>query len=131
MHLSCLSVPSTAINATVSSSGTARAGVIYNLTCTVSKTVDGLSISPTATWMTTGGVAVSNGNGITVSTRTMDETAVSTLTFDPLRTSHGGRYSCNGTLTSPALDSPLSPSTRIEHNVQSKQAILMLLCLCR
>ena len=121
----CFTVPPNAITATNSSSGIARAGMSYNLTCTVSKTVDGLLNSPTATW-TIGGVAVSDGNGITVSTMSTETAAVSTLTFDPLRTSHDGRYSCDGTLTSPALDMPLSSSTVIEHNVQSRQAILFL-----
>ena len=128
MHLSILSVPPTAIDITNSSSGTARAGMTYSLTCTVSKTVDGLINSPTATW-TTGGVAVSNGNAITVSTMITETTATSTLTFDPLRTTQNGRYSCDGTLTSPALDTPLTRSTVIEHNVQSRQAILMFMCL--
>ena len=94
--------------------------MVYNLTCTVSKMVDGLINSPTATW-TTAGVAVSSGNGITVSTMTANENAaISTLTFDPLRTSHDGRYSCDGTLTSPALDTPLMPSTVVAHRVQSE-----------
>ena len=120
MHLSFLSVPRTVLNVTISSSDIARAGTIYNLTCTVSKTVNGLSNSPTATWMTTGDVAVSNGNGITVSTMTTSEVAITTLTFDPLRTSHNGRYICDGSLTSPALQAPLMPSMLVEHSVQSR-----------
>ena len=103
----------------MSRSGTARAGSFYNLTCTVSKMVDGLINSPTATW-TTGGEAVTNGEGISVSTVSSTETSVSTLTFDPLRTSHNGQYSCDGTLISPALNMPLTPSVVIEHSVQSK-----------
>ena len=58
-------VPPDAITATVSSSGTATAGMVYSLTCNVSKTVGDLTNTPTATW-TTGGEAVNNGNGITV-----------------------------------------------------------------
>ena len=115
-----VSVPPTAITATINSSGIARAGMNYNLTCTAFKTLDGLLNSPTATWTTTGGVAVSNGNGITVSTMTMDETAISTLTFDPLRTSHEGSYSCDGNLTSPALQAPLMPSNSETLSVQSE-----------
>ena len=114
-----LSVPPDAITATVSSSGIARAGMIYNVICTVSKTVDGLINSPTVTW-TTGGVAVTNGDGITVSTMTINETAISTLTFDPLRTSHDDRYSCDGTLTSPALETELMSSTVEILRVQSE-----------
>ena len=118
-------VPPDAISASVSRSGTARAGMIYNLTCTVSKRVGGLINSPTAMW-TTGGMAVSDGNDITVSTITTDTTTTSTLTFDPLRTSHGGSYSCSGTLTSPALETPLTSSTLEEHRVQSEQSHFLL-----
>ena len=118
-HAILVSVPLDAVTATVSSSDIAIAGMIYNLTCTVSKTVDGLLNSPTATWTTAGGGAVSNGNEITVSTMTTDDTAISILTFDPLRTSHEGSYSCDGTLTSPALQAPLTPSAMVEHNVKS------------
>ena len=124
--ISFLSVPPNAITATVSSSGTATAGMVYSLTCNVSKTVGGLTDSPTALW-TTRGVAVTNGNGITVSGTTGDTTVTSTLTFDPLRTSHEGSFVCSGTLTSPALDTALMPSATEELEVRSK-AIIPLLC---
>ncbi|MCG8626445.1 MAG: hypothetical protein MJE68_31155, partial [Proteobacteria bacterium] len=88
-------------------------------TCTVSKTVGGLINSPTVIW-TTGGVAVTNGNGITVSDATEDVAITSTLTFDPLQTSHEGSFVCSGTLTSPALDTVLMPSTREELEIKSK-----------
>ena len=115
----CLSVPSNAIIATVSSSGTARAGMAYNLTCTVSKTVDGLINSPTAMW-TTGRVAVTNGTDIMVFTTIGNTFAISTLTFDPLRTSHGAQYRCSGSLISPARDIALMPLVVEDYNVQSK-----------
>ena len=107
------------ISATVSSSGIARAGMVYDLTCTVSKTVDGLINSPTATW-TTGGVAITNGNGIIISTITDATSSISTLTFDPLRTLHDGLYTCNGVLTSPALETPLMHSILEILHIQSK-----------
>ena len=113
------SVPPNVVTASVSRSGTVRAGMVYNLTCTVSKTVGGLVNSPTATW-TTGGVAVSTGNNITVSVTVRDSSATSTLTFDPLRTSHEASYSCRGTLTSPAREAPLTPSALKDLHVQSK-----------
>ena len=121
---SFLSVPATAINATVSSSDTAIAGMVYNLTCTVSKTVDGLINSPTATW-TNGGEAITNGNGITVSTMATSTTAISTLTFDQLRTSHNGLYSCDGALTSQALDKPLTLPMMVVLSVQSRLYVYM------
>ena len=115
-----IAVPSGSLTVSVSRSGTARAGMVFNLTCTVSK-VDGLINSPTATWTTgSGGVAVSNGNGISVSNGL---TATSTLTFDPLRTSHNGAYMCIGSLNSPALQMPLTTSALGEHRVQSRTKI--------
>ena len=93
--------------------------MVYSLTCNVSKTVSGLTDSPTAMW-TTRGVAVTNGNRITVSGTTGDTTVTSTLTFDPLRTSHEGSFVCSGTLTSPALDTALMPSVTEELEIRSK-----------
>ena len=116
------SVPPEVVTASVSRSGTARAGMVYNLTCTVSKTVGGLANTPTVTW-TIGGVAVSTGNGVILSDSTDDMSAIATLTFDPLRTSHEGRYICEGTLTSPGLEMPLTPSTAEPLRAQSKQLV--------
>ena len=96
--------------------------MMYSLNCTVSKTVAGLINSPTATW-TIGGVAVANGNDITVSSAADDMSTTSMLTFDPLRTSHDGIYTCGGTLTSPALDTPLMP-TEVENNRVQSEVIL-------
>ena len=100
--------------------------MMYSLNCTVSKTVTGLINSPTATW-TIRGVAVANGNDITVSSTTDDMSTISTLTFDQLRTSHEGTYTCGGTLTSPALDTPLMPTVVENNNVQSKVMLMYLL----
>ena len=99
--------------------GIARAGTVYNLTCTVHK-VDGLVNSPTASWINvTGMMPVSSGNGITVSTSSDGVSAVSTLTFDPLRTSHSGAYICVGSLNFTALRTPLMSSVEEELSVQS------------
>ena len=100
--------------------------MIYSLTCTVSK-ISGFVNSPTATW-TTGGMTVSNGNDISVSSTSSDtSSSSSTLTFDPLRTSHGNIYSCDGSLNSPALEEPLITSTTETHIVQSKLFIFIVL----
>ena len=125
MYLSIIPpVPSGAVRASVSRSGTARAGMIYSLTCTVSK-ISGFVNSPTATW-TTGGVAVSNGSDISVSSTSSDTSSSSTLTFDPLRTSHGNMYSCDGSLNSPALEEPLITSTTVILSVQSTFKLFIL-----
>ena len=109
--MSFTSVPPTAITTAVSRSGIPRAGTIYNLTCSVTKMICGLINSPNATW-TIGGVAVMSENGITTSVVSSGTAAFSTLTFDPLRISHGGiLFECCGSLISPALEQPLTPST--------------------
>ena len=84
--------------------------------------------SPTITWIT-GGVAVTNGDGITVSTMTIHETVISTLTFDPLRTSHDDRCSCVGTLTSPALETELMRSSVETLFVQSEMIIIIIIMI--
>ena len=124
MYAILSTVPPNAITATVSRSGTATAGMVYSLTCNVSKTVGGLTNTPTAMW-TTGGEAVTNRNGITVTDTTGDTTVTSTLTFDPLRTSHDGSFVCSGTLTSPALDTALMPSITEDLEIQSKDASMI------
>ena len=98
--------------------------MVYSLTCNVSKTVGGLTGSPTATW-TTGVVAVTNGNGITVSDTIGDTIVTSTLTFNPLRTSHEGSFVCSGTLTSPVLDAALMPSAPENLEIRSKDASIL------
>ena len=96
---------------------TTIAGLNYSISCTVTKRISGLMNSPTASW-TFEGVTVSSGNGITVSNTSPK---MSTLIFDPLRTSHAGSYYCVGSLISPALDSPLTVSAFAENAVQSKK----------
>jgi hypothetical protein len=88
--------------------------------------VGGLINSPTASW-TTGGVVVTNGNGIAVSNTTGDMVTTSTLTFGPLRTSHEGSFVCSGTLTSPALDMALMPSTIEDLGIQSKATSIIFI----
>ena len=101
---------------------------MYSLNCTVSKTVAGLINSPTAAW-TIRSMAVADGNDVTVSSTTNDMSTTSTLTFDPLRTSHEGIYTCGGTLTSPALDITLMPTVVENNNVQSKAIVYNSLIL--
>ena len=125
MYAILSTVPPDAVTATVSNSSvTATAGMVYSLICNVSKTVSGLIDTPTATW-TTGGVAVTNGSGITITNTTGDTTVTSTPTFDPLQTSHEGGFVCNGTLTSPALDTALMSSATENLEIQSKDASII------
>ena len=82
-------VPAQAVN--ITTSGSPVAGQNYSLTCT-GAFVWNASIVSTTTWRNaTGGIP--GGIGITVSG--------GSLTFNPLRTSHGGQYICLSTLSDP------------------------------
>ena len=71
------------------SSGSSIAGSMYSLVCTVT-VVDGLVVVPDVVWMKYGQVLV-NGTDTTL---TRNVSGYLNLTFNPLRTSHGGQYTC-------------------------------------
>ena len=125
LRLNFVSVASDALKIMVDSTpGTAVAGMAFNTTCAVSKAVEGLINSPTVIWTFSNGTAVSNENGVSISTYTTNTDAISTLVFDPLKTSHGHRYVCKGALSSPALNLPLNSSTKLDLWIQSKHSFL-------
>ena len=68
-------------NVTITDSGISTSGQMYTLTCSID--VPG---TPSIQWQYSNGSNVTTGDGITVS--------VGVLTFNPLRTSHGGEYTC-------------------------------------
>ena len=76
---------------TITVIGSPLAGQVYTLTC-LGSVVGNTSTIPVVTWRTSNGmvtsrtdISVSNGN----------------LTFNPLRSSHGGQYACLSTLGAP------------------------------
>ena len=82
------------------SSGVPISGETYNLTCTVES-----NVPPTVQWLYSNNSTsvVTNESGITVGTqRTTSSTTTLTLSFNPLRTSHRGQYTCQSTIDSPA-----------------------------
>ena len=92
------------------------AGDEYSITCTVMEDIEGLTNSPTLQWVDPEGNIVS-GELITVD-ETTDTSATQTLTFDPLRTSDGGNYTCRAMLVSPPGD--IEDSTIQTVTVQSE-----------
>ena len=79
-------------------SGSSIAGSVYSLVCTV-KVVDGLVVVPDVMWMKDGRVLV-NGTNTTLMTRTTSgANSTLNLTYNLLRTSHGGQYTCNTTIS--------------------------------
>ena len=114
-----LTVPSNPISISIDASEVATAGQTHTLNCTVVK-IGGLINSPIVSW-TTGGVPV--GSGVSVVTTTGQLSTTSVLTFNPLRTSDGGNYMCEGSLTSPARGDPLTVSAPRRVDVKSKSII--------
>lgn len=67
--------------------------------------VSGFINMPTAMWLESHGEPVTSSEDIAIETTHTDTVTVATLTFNPLRISHGGVYRCVGNLESPALES--------------------------
>lgn len=90
-----------------SSAGTQRAGSGYSLTCIALKTASGLTQSAQTLWRGPDGVAVVTGGSITVADPVYESLRTrQTITFSSLSTAHAGVYTCEGTLSSPALTTP-------------------------
>ena len=71
------------------------AGESNSFICTVSKNIQGLKYLPRVVWVE---------NDMEIAEQNV---SFATLTFTTLNTSHGGVYTCQGNLSSPALSTPL------------------------
>ena len=95
-------MPRPAITVSVNSQGSTTAGGSYTLTCTIMEEVVGLTNMPSLQWLDSSGQEIVDGEGITVEqTHQNETTTILVLIFDPVRTSHGGEYTCQGILESP------------------------------
>ena len=85
-------------NVTTMDFGVPTSGETYNLTCIVES-----NVPSTVQWLySSNGTAVTNGSNITVGTqRTTGSTTTLTLSFNPLRISHGGQYTCQSRIDRP------------------------------
>ena len=110
------SVPDDAIIIDVSQDSAPTAGMQHRLYCNATKAYTGLSEDPMLTWYHDGAV-VSGGDGISLVTIV---SGMQTLTFDVLRTSHAGNYTCEVSLSSPALNDSLTVDAIITVPVSSK-----------
>ena len=82
------------------------------LTCTVSEAVSGLTNMPSALWMKDS-LVVEGSESISLTETRNDTTAVTTLSYSPLKTSHAGQYTCQGMLDSvAATDGTIINSTQ-------------------
>ena len=95
-----------------SSAGSQRAGSGYSLTCIALKTASGLTQSAQTLWRGPDGVAVVTGSSITVADPVYEPLRTrQTITFSSLSTAHSGVYTCEGTLSSPALTTAYQTTT--------------------
>ena len=121
LHTSIHTVPSAAISARVNRTGSSVAGSRLSLDCVVEVTTRGFTNMPTAVWRDQGGDAVVPGGGIVIQTTPGNTMTVATLTFDPVRATHGEIYMCIGELMTPAQpDTPLQDNVMEDLRIQSK-----------
>ena len=103
-------------NVTVSSSPVTKAGQHLSLTCTVT-VIPHLAMDPLLEWVGPNSPfysimdPISNG-----------ETFSQTLVFSPLRTSHGGQYSCRATIYVTDIPAVVSVEA-VNVTVQSKSVV--------
>ena len=114
-------VPETSISISTSAVSAPSLGQSLSIRCIVTETVDGLSARPVLRWLNHNGSDVVVGGGVILDGPNFQSTLTTlTLMFSPLRTSLAGRYVCRGSLTSPALFSPLVKTEGYNISVQSE-----------
>ena len=102
----------------ISSFGVSTAGETHSLTCNVSLAQD-LRESPVIEWVGPEG-PIEDGavEGVTLSSSFPSTTM--TLTFDPLRTSHGGVYWCRASVVDPEASLSINANSSYTVTAQSK-----------
>ena len=111
----------------IHSSGASTAGQTHTLTCTAI-VIENLVVEPTLEWLDTDRHVV-GGDDITVgSPVTMGTNTTLTLTFSPLHTSHGGRYTCRASINIPAIS--LSNSNEVSDVVVQSKSFKDYECMC-
>ncbi len=112
-----LIAPASAVRVSSSTDGTAMAGSAYTIICTVTKPA-GLLAIPDITWTNPSGTEL-NGQ---MNNQIINTTTVTTVRvqFVPLQTSHGGLYTCQVSLLSPSLLTPVNLTSSTTVLVQSK-----------
>ena len=101
----------------------------FTLTCTVHEVISGLVNMPSAHWIEDSSLVTSGGEIVVTETLRNGTTAIVTLTFSTLHTSHAGQYMCQGTLVSPAaVDDITSEPANVSVNISSKCFKLSIFC---
>ena len=82
-------------------------GEDYYLTCTVTVNNGLMANAVSVTWLGHDGSVVSEDNTTTAAFLSNSNTTLSSrLTFQPLKSTHGGNYSCKATIMVPGLNEP-------------------------
>lgn len=114
-------MPNTALIITANAVSAPSLGQSLRIHCLVSEAVSGLSTRPVLQWLNNDGSDIVVGNGISLDGPNSQSTLTTlALMFSALRTSHAGRYMCRGSLTSPALSSPLVETADYNVSIQSE-----------
>ena len=94
---------------------------MYTLTCNAT-VVENLAVRPDIEWLYSNGTTV-GGSNITVDTIMMTSNVFTrNLTFNPLRTSDGGRYICNTSINVSSISlKSISSESSLNVTVQSKK----------
>lgn len=100
--------------------GNAIAGETYEMICEASLK-HGIQSTPFFTWMNSDGDTVMSDGNISVGPATASYLQ---MVFDILKTSHSGIYTCEVTLYSLALQSPLVTSINTSLDVESKLVVV-------
>ena len=104
-----------------SASGVQTAGSQFTLTCVALKTSSGLTSSAQTLWTGPNATAVITGGSIVVTDPLFEPLrTVQIVTFSSLSTAHAGNYSCEGTLSSPALTTTYQTSTSYTITITGK-----------
>ena len=109
--------------ASISTVGNTVAGEMYEIVCEA-VLEEGIQSTPVISWLNSGGGQLTSGGGISVGPRMATSLP---LEFSILRASHSGQYTCQVTLYSLALQTPLTASASITLNVIRKFVVLILI----
>ena len=122
--LTLLPVPIDDVQVTSMTEGVAVAGQQYRIICTVTFPL-GLTNPIAVQWYDSNGI-VSSGNGITLGGAITSTTNItSAIAFNPLRTSHGGQFSCRATITSSAPPYSLTRSVDVDILVEGRLPVYL------
>ena len=103
----CIDFPPQEVVVSAVGDGVPTAGDMYTLECTISRggTLDSSTILEVM-WLDMNNDIITAGNAdytITGDSSTTSTTTISTITFNRVRTSHGGTYSCSVNMTIPDI----------------------------